>query len=405
MSNPNPTQENQRLPSLDIIRGIAVLGILLMNIQSFSMPESAYSNPTAYGDLTGLNYTFWLFDYLFVSGKFIGLFSLLFGAGVILFLERIERNNLSPSVHFLRMFWLMIFGLLHAYLFWEGDILFSYAICGFILYFCRNLTSKSLWLTGSILLTIWFSIFMLGQLGVEYFTESDGAEILEDWAPNQTLINEEIRIRTGSWMQNFNFRLSKSIEMQTEGLLFLVLWISGSQMLFGMALYKQGLFTVQSKLNTTFLAVAFTSVGLLIGLFAVYFNEANSWRWQQSLFFGTVLSFLSSTIMSLGFLFALISISNNFSGSALFNRLAAVGRMAFTNYIIQTVICSLLFYGFGLGLFGGVDRTGQHLIVVAIWALILFYSPVWLNNYRYGPLEWLWRCLTYMQWVPNKIKK
>ena len=131
--------KSQRIAALDVLRGFALLGILFMNIQSFSMPGAAYLNPTAYGDFEGINFWIWLGSHVFVDQKFMSIFSMLFGASVLLFCEKQEGKGLSPGkYHYRRTFWLMVFGLLHGYLFWYGDILFSYALCGFFVYLLRN---------------------------------------------------------------------------------------------------------------------------------------------------------------------------------------------------------------------------------------------------------------------------
>ena len=131
MSVYTPVAPGERIRSLDVLRGFAVLGILIMNVQSFSMPGAAYLNPTAWGDLTGINLAVWLAGHVLADQKFLTLFSILFGAGVCLFAERAEaRSGRSAAVHYRRMFWLLVFGLAHAYFLWVGDILVPYALCG-----------------------------------------------------------------------------------------------------------------------------------------------------------------------------------------------------------------------------------------------------------------------------------
>ena len=132
----SPIEISDRIASLDVLRGFAVLGILVMNIQAFAMPMAAYFNPTAYGDLSGVNFFTWLVSYLFVDQKFLSMFSLLFGAGICLFADRVEaRSGRSAGLHYRRMFWLLLFGLVHAYFLWSGDILVTYALCGSVLFF------------------------------------------------------------------------------------------------------------------------------------------------------------------------------------------------------------------------------------------------------------------------------
>ena len=134
-----------RIAMLDVLRGFALLGILLMNIQSFSMPGAAYLNPYAYGDMEGANYWVWTLSHVLADQKFMGLFSMLFGVGVLVFCQRAEdKGHAAASLHYRRMGWLFLFGLAHGYLFWYGDILFSYALCGCLVFLMRRKSVKTL---------------------------------------------------------------------------------------------------------------------------------------------------------------------------------------------------------------------------------------------------------------------
>ena len=134
-----------RIVSLDVLRGVAVAGILIMNIQSFSMPSAAYINPTAYGDLTGLNKWIWIISHILASGKFMSIFSILFGAGVLIFIQNVQaRGEKAFAFHFRRLGWLLLFGMIHGYLLWSGDILVCYSLCGMVIWFFRNSSSGKL---------------------------------------------------------------------------------------------------------------------------------------------------------------------------------------------------------------------------------------------------------------------
>ncbi|MFT4927286.1 MAG: hypothetical protein ACI8WB_003392, partial [Phenylobacterium sp.] len=150
-----PTQQTTRIDHLDILRGFALLGILLMNIQSFAMPGAAYLNPTAWGNLEGINLAVWSFSHLFADSKFMGLFSILFGAGVCLFAQRAEAKfGHSASLHYQRNGWLLLFGLIHAHFIWYGDILYSYALCAMWVYLLRNKSVKTLLITAMACLSV-----------------------------------------------------------------------------------------------------------------------------------------------------------------------------------------------------------------------------------------------------------
>ena len=189
-SSLSPTKLNERIQSLDIIRGIAILGILIMNIQSFSMPGSAYSNPLAFGDLNGINKWVWIVSHVFADMKFMNIFSILFGAGIILVTSKSEiKTGKSASLHYKRTFWLLILGLFHAHLIWYGDILFTYALCALILFPLRKIKPSIQLLLGLIIFTA--QSIMYGFFGAtisEWPTDSL-TEMAQSWAPNLERIN------------------------------------------------------------------------------------------------------------------------------------------------------------------------------------------------------------------------
>ena len=387
----------QRIQSLDVIRGFALLGILVMNIQSFSMPIAAYTNPTAFGDLTGINAWVWTLGHLFIDAKFMSLFSMLFGVGIILFCENLERKGIhNIALHRRRMLWLLVFGLLHAYLIWDGDILFTYAVCGFIVSAFRHHSVKSLWTIGICLLGIGWLLATSLQWILPFMATDDIQMLNDDWAPSAQMISEQINIMTGSWLPRFSLRAENSLSMQTVVFLFYSVWRVAGLMLIGMALHKQGVF--EGRIHNSTLgrsAVILLAFGLLIVGYGAFYNHSHEWRLEFSLSLGTNFNYIGSVLMAIGYLYLWVIIVKCGWLIGLTQRLAYVGRMAFTNYISQSLICTLLFYGSGLGLFGQVARWQQLLIVVAIWALQITWSQWYLRRFNYGPLEWAWRRLTY----------
>jgi uncharacterized protein len=393
---------NTRIQSLDIIRGFALLGILVMNIQSFAMPEAAYTNPTAYGDFNGINKLVWMVSHLLFDSKFMALFSMLFGVGILVFSDNlVARGNKAFATHARRMFWLLLFGFIHGHLIWSGDILFMYAACGFVFYSFRNRTIKTLWIVGIIFLTIGWGFTELIQVSLNYMTPDEVADMATDWAPTREETSSKLLSMTGVWSQQFSLRTENAWFMQTFGVLYYGLGRVGGLMLIGMALYKQGLFTgryAPSDLLKKGL------VNLLIGfsftIYGLFFNFQHDWAFSYSQFRGMQFNYIGSVFVAIGYAQLLALVVQKQWFAAVTKRLAYVGRMAFTNYISQSIICTFIFYGFGLGLFGSVERWQQLLIVLCIWALQLTWSPLWLESFRYGPLEWLWRTLTYWQ-KPN----
>lgn len=397
-----PVSEPQRIVSLDVLRGFALLGILVINIQSFSMIFSAYMNPTAYGDLTGANYWVWLLSHVLTDQKFMTIFSMLFGAGIVLLSSRVEaRGQSATGVHYQRMFWLIVFGLLHAYLLWWGDILFLYGICGLVVYLFRKLSPRKLLVLGLLTIAVSSALFLFFGWSMQFWPPEALEELTQDWQPTLERTAEEVAIYQGGWLEQMNHRVPKSFEFETFVLLIWGFWRAGGLMLVGMGLYKVGVFTL--KRSAGFYA-ALIMGALLVGIptvsYGVHRNFTVGWDVHSSFFFGWQFNYWGSLIVSMGWI-GLVMLACQYPPLARLTRpFAAVGQMAFTNYILQTVICTTIFYGHGFGLFGQVERTGQIAIVAAVWVFQLLVSPIWLRYFLFGPLEWLWRSLTYLQWQP-----
>ncbi|HLJ92928.1 MAG TPA: DUF418 domain-containing protein [Gemmataceae bacterium] len=399
--------EAERIGSLDVLRGLAMLGILVMNIQSFAMIEAAYSNPTAYGDLEGANYAVWLLSHVLADQKFMTIFAMLFGAGIVLMTSRREKAGLtSAGVHYRRMGALALFGLLHAYLLWYGDILFSYALCGMLVYPLRRLHSGIQLVLGIVCIAApSVLLLLLGGLlawisASPHVSEAVREQIKEglqrSWQPSAEVIEAELAAYRGSWLQEFEERWPSTLAVQTAGFLFLVFWRAGGLMLVGMALFRLGFFSAARSSATYWgLVAAALCLGVPVILYGVQWNFAEEWDALYAIFIGTQFNYWGSILVSLGWVGLAMLVYQQPWLRKLIRPLAAVGRMAFTNYLMQTVICTTIFYGYGFGLFGRVDRVGQIGIVFGIWIFQILASLLWLHLFRLGPAEWLWRCLTY----------
>ncbi|MCY3745851.1 MAG: DUF418 domain-containing protein [Acidobacteria bacterium] len=403
-----PVEGRGRIASLDVLRGFALLGILVMNIQLFAMPATAYQNPTAFGDLTGINLGVWAFAHVFFSQKFLTLFSMLFGAGVCLFADRIEARGGRPAGwHCRRMGWLLAFGLAHAYLFWAGDILVTYAICGFLVYLLRRRRPRTLLVAGLASLTATSLLLVAAgsALTLPEIPDEAISEVERGWKPDASELEAEVAAYRGGWSEQQPVRAAEALGIHLGLLPFFAIWFCGGLMLIGIALYKWGVLSA-AKDDRFYRRLA--SIGLLAGLplvaFGMWWNFAGDWAWQRSMFFGTLFNSWGCIPVALGYLgLVMLAVRRGFL-PGLQARLAAVGRMAFTNYLLQTVLCTSIFYGHGLGLFASVERYQQLLIVFAVWALQLWLSPIWLRRYSYGPLEWLSRTLTYGR-LPNVTRR
>jgi len=404
----SPTRPSKRIIAIDLLRGFALLGILIMNIQSFSMPDAAYFNPMAYGDLTGVNRWVWSLSHIFADQKMMSIFSLLFGAGILLFTTRVEERGLSGwKMHYRRNFWLLIFGLVHAYLFWIGDILVAYALCGFIVVWFRKLSPRVLVVLGLIAFSIPSLLGGLMEMSIPYW-EPEMLEIMtEEFTPSAATIQHELETYRGSWLTQMEDRIPTAFAMQTISFIFWSGGRAGGLMLVGMALFKWGVLSAQrSRRFYGVLALVGLSVGLAMAAYGVQQNFARGWPFQYSRWgAGFQFNYWGSLLVSMGYI-GLIMLWAKWGGLAkLQHALSSVGRMALSNYFLHTLICTTLFYGHGFGLYGSVERTGQVLIMLTIWAFQLIWSPIWLNCFRFGPAEWLWRSLTYWKLQPMKKKK
>ena len=389
-----PIDLKNRIHSLDLLRGFAVLGILIMNITSFSQISMAYMNPTIGAGLEGYNQYFHAFNYIFADTRFMSIFSMLFGAGVVLFTQRIEaKGKRVAALHYKRMFWLLLFGLIHAYFIWVGDILVTYAICGSLVFFFRKKSIRTLFIMAVILFLIPISLKFMTYYGMP-------ADALEStfafFHPSAEEIASQTNAMRGTYLEQMPLRVEDAIQIQTLVFMIEMFWRASAMMLLGMILYRKGILSAEKSTAyyKKLMWVGFVPGLILsgIGLSQVYASE---WNAAYVMNIGANYKFVSGLFMALGYIGLVIWCYKKGIFKKFQNRLRATGRMAFTNYIGMSVICTLLFNGHGLGLFGTLDRLQQFLIVISVWVLILIISPLVLKNYRLGPLEWLWRKLTY----------
>lgn len=465
-----PVAEARRIDSLDVLRGFAVLGILIMNIQSFGLPMAAYMNPTVAGGFTGANYWIWVVCHLLADLKFMSIFSMLFGAGIVLFTSRVEaRGRSARGLHYRRMGWLMLIGIVHGYLLWLGDILFMYALSGMVLYLARRWRPRTLIVVGTAAVLITATLTTL--FGLQYRmlekaierhdreaaivapVEEDGApspdaggavesadspsspeesgdaaasdpesaelmrgvtvararaaikEMRHNYDPPPEAIEKEVRAMRGSYLDEIIYRAPHTAFMQT----FLVLfygWRVIGMMLLGMALFKWGVLgAARSSRFYASMAVIGFAVGLPIIWIGLQRDLTVDFYYLQAKFEHSHYNYFGSVFTALGWIGVIMLLCRSGAWPWLTNSLAAVGRMAFTNYLMHTIICTTIFNGrsgLGLAKFGEFDRVQLLAVVAAIFALQLVLSPIWLRCLRFGPFEWLWRSLTYWRLQPMR---
>ena len=389
-----PIDLKNRIHSLDLLRGFAVLGILIMNITSFSQISMAYMNPKIGAGLEGYNQYFHGFNFIFADTRFMSIFSMLFGAGVVLFTQRIEaKGKRVAALHYKRMFWLLLFGLIHAYFIWVGDILVAYAICGSLVFFFRKKSIRTLFIMAIIL----FLIPIIFNCMTYYGMPADELEsTFAFFHPTTKEIASQTQAMRGSYLEQMPLRMKEALGLQTVVFMLEMFWRASAMMLLGMILYRKGVLSAEK--STTYykkmMWVGFVP-GLILSGISLSQAYASEWNAAYVMNIGANYKFVSGIFMALGYIGLVIWCHKKGVFIKFQNRLRATGRMAFTNYIGMSVICTLIFNGHGLGLFGTLDRLEQFLIVISIWILILIISPLVLKNYRFGPLEWFWRTLTY----------
>jgi len=399
-----PVAGSERIVSLDVLRGVAILGILVMNIQSFSMIESAYLNPTVYGNLTGLNRLVWTLSHYFADLKFISIFSMLFGAGIVLFSGRLEAAGRSPvGLHYRRVFWLLVIGLAHGFFLWYGDILTAYALIALVAFLFRKVRPVPLLVVGLIVFAVSSVLYLFGGISMAYAPPEAMEGVAYFWQPTADSVASELAAYRGSWVEQMSHRVPSMIASLTIVFWMNFVWRVGGLMLVGMALFKWGVLSAErSRRFYAILAAVGLAVGVPLIRLGIVRRFADGWSIQYSFFTGGQYNYWGSLFVALAFVGLIMLWVKAGALAGLQRSFAAAGRMAFTNYLMQTAVCTTIFYGHGFGLFGSVERTGQILIVLGVWIFQLWFSTVWLARFRFGPVEWLWRTLTYLKPQPMR---
>ncbi|TVP51815.1 MAG: DUF418 domain-containing protein [Halomonadaceae bacterium] len=392
VSSPPLTQG--RHDSLDVLRGFAILGILAMNIQGFAMVATAYVNPTLAGSMTGIDFVLWLISHLFAEYKFISIFSALFGAGIVLMAERAELAGVSPrSRHRRRMLLLGAVGLIHGVFIWYGDILFLYGVVGLLAYRFRTMPVPQLLRWALLFYLVPLAAGLLFTLMMAQMPAADYQSMAQDmWQPSAGQLQAEVTAYQGSYGE----QLSQRLETLLEGyLLMMVLeegWRVLALMLAGMAAYRSGLLTGQWQTSTYGrLALAGFALGLPVVLLGVAFNQYHEWEMLYAVYLGRAFNGLAAPVIALAWTCSVIYALKQGWFPAFRQRLQAVGRTALSCYLLTSLLCTGIFYGFGLGLFAELQRPGQWGVMMAVWVILLLLAPWWLRHFPQGPMEWLLR--------------
>jgi len=408
---------DNRINSIDILRGFALLGILIMNISSFAMPSMAYFSPFVY-DINFLNHIVYSITHIIADQKFMAIFSMLFGASTLLFINSVKKRKKCPFLLFYsRNFWLLIFGWIHSTYLWYGDVLFIYALCAFLLFFFKNYTPKKQFILGFLIYFLpIFSNFAAYEYVIDYLGQAEQDVIIKHWNPSNEVLKQELDAYRGSYEKQMQQRTqmwssseynesnpSGGIGAGIIGMSFLIDLLSRSfgMMLIGMACFSWGIFS-NSLTKSFYKKLIFYGLGIglplsIIGLFLTYFYD---WNWKYIQFLGRSPNHIATPLIAFGYIGVIMLWIRKGWFKNLQERFRAIGKNALTAYLIQTIIATFIFYGIGLGLFGYVNRAYQLVIMLFIWLVLLKLCPLWLSRYQYGPIEWIWRTLTHMKSVP-----
>ena len=224
--------------------------------------------------------------------------------------------------------------------------------------------------------------------------------MMNNWKPSAELVQEEVTVYRSGWLKQMEKRVDTALAIHTKVFLMWGLWRIGGLMLVGMALFKWGVLTAARSSRFYFgLAAAGLTLGWTLASYGLVRNFARNWSLDCQ-FIGSQYNYWGSILVSLGYLSLVMLICRSQIGGRLLQAISAVGRTALSNYLLQTVLCTTLFYGHGLGLFGSVERTAQVAIVLVVWIVQLIASSWWVKRFRFGPMEWAWRSLTYGQLQP-----
>ena len=425
-----PVSPSERISSVDVVRGIAVLGILLMNIIGFAFHAAVYGDPTVAGGSDGVNWWVYAVNAVLVDGKMRGIFSVVFGAGVVILTSRaVERGAAADAadVYYRRTIWLMLFGIVHAYLLWWGEILYPYALLGLLLYPMRRLSVRGLVIMGTgfcVLLTLAMTgeAFrgreLRGEAAAADAAERAGQQLTEEqrdaqheWRERINAAKPDARELTrvnaafqGSFVSALKERAGLVAQFHFTPMYFPLLWDMLGMMLFGMAMIKSGVLSAERSFAFyTKMAVIGYAIGIPLSVWFVWRNVHNNFD-HVAMGFNGILYEPARIPVCLGHIAVVMMIVKAGWLRSITSRLAAVGQMALSNYILQSVICSTVFYGYGLGWFGTLQRYQVYYVVLACWIVHLAWSPWWLRRYRFGPLEWCWRSLTYWQRPPMRLR-
>ncbi|WP_269791520.1 DUF418 domain-containing protein [Stenotrophomonas sp. Iso1] len=395
MSTPvfQPVTSNERIATLDILRGLALLGILLMNIEAFAGPlDMSFTGIDAHWQ--GLDRWADGFVYIFVQGKFFTLFSLLFGVGFAVMAQRAEAAGRDFTRFYLRRsLGLLLIGVLHMVLLWAGDILVAYALLSFVLLAFREAPRSWLpalgtaaYLAAAVLILLLGAVMSL--LPDEEVAKQTSTALASIEAQRQAYGHGSYGVAVLQRLRDFGTTLGALLVVgpQVLGMFLIGAWFARSGAIAHPSEHPRLFKTLRWGALPLGLALMLLSVWWLPYIAPGRFDLRSTGTYA--------LNAVAGLLMCLGYL------AWGVHWSAHLRWLAPAGRMALSNYLAQSLVCTLVFYGYGLGWFEQMGRAWQLLFAVALFALQVLLSQCWLKYFRFGPMEWLWRAITYLQLPP-----
>jgi len=426
-SGVSPVAQAERISSMDVLRGAALLGIALMNILFSGLPLAADFNPKVSGGTTAINIALFAIQYVFWDGKMRGIFSMMFGAGSYLLISRAVSRGAGTEaveIYYRRTLWLMLFGILHAFLIWHGDILYAYALLGLVLVPFHRATPKALLITAGIFIGLMTgdSVYQGIQfqkhykLAMEAEKAAAAKQKLTDeqkeakdsydeerkyYNPSADDLKKEIGMYSGSYGHLLAER-AKVVKRWHSNPFYMGGWDMFTMMLVGIAFAKTGVLAAErSEKFYLWLLAAGYGVGIPVGAVSFYLAWLANFEPMQTVFTFSTYQ-LARIAMTMGHVATILLVCKFGLFEGLRNRLAAVGQTALSNYILHSLIYGFVFYGYGFGLYNRLQRYELYYVVLGMWCVSLVWSPLWLKSFRYGPLEWCWRSLTYWKRQPMR---
>lgn len=418
----HPTRESERIPSLDFLRGIAILGILFINIENFAYADSW--SPGKFGFNSPMDHSTRFWVYFLTQGKFYTMFALLFGIGFYMFLERLEKKGFglqAMDIYARRLLWLFVIGIAHAYLIWSGDVLYHYAICGLLLFPFRSIKSKNLMLIviflGALQMVKSYEQTTRRQRWLIGYEKSmnvpknektkDDLKRIQFWEGLRTINTADTSLLEApkatylsGLLETYNHAKAHKGLLYFQGLLFPTL----IAMLLGIILFRSGIFLDYHLWKYYWLiSLVIFFVGLMINYFRFYHWTYEYYNPVMNIWKGWLFTF-PKEVLAVGYVLMLNGIYQKYLKGIKLKFISNIGRMALTNYIFQNTLLGLIFYGYGLSKFNQFSRFELIGIVAAVWIIQFVLSWQWMNKYNQGPLEWVWKKLTYSSFNKKKSK-